>query len=366
MRILDRYIFRSVLAVFLLCLLTFVFLYVIIDLFAHLDVILKMKSGPELLLRYYASYLPFIFVQITPFSCLLSVLYAFARLNHDNEIVAMRSSGMSIFSITRTVVLFGVILSGLVFLVNDRIMPEALQANETIRQQLESGTQRKVKYRDEVLHNVAIYGLRNRLFFINNFYPKEKVMEGITILEHDERQNITRKIVASRGVYENKRWKFFQSITYSFDPDGQMTHEPRFKEEEVMPIPEGPDEFLDQKQSPDYMSLVQIKDYIWKLSRSGATTVIRNLRVDFYHRLFAPLSTVLIILLAIPFGLKIRRKTTGLSSLGLSLILGFFYYVLNAVSLALGKAGLIPPLLCASLIHVLAFTLGIYMIAKIP
>jgi lipopolysaccharide export system permease protein len=366
MRILDRYIFRSIAAVFALCLFTFIFLYIIIDLFAHLDVILKMKSAGELLFYYYASYLPFIFVQIAPFSCLLAVLYVFARLNHDNEIIAMRSTGMSIFAITHTVILFGIMISGFVFLVNDRIMPEALHINQKLKLQLESGATRTVHFKEDILHNVTIYGLKNRLFFINSFFPKQKTMEGITILEHDEKQNIIRKIVANKGVYEGKRWRFFQSITYSFDSNGQLTEEPRFEEEELMPIPESPDEFLGQKQSPDYMGLDEINDYIRKLSRSGATAVIRNLRIDFYHRLFMPLSSLLIILLAIPFSLKIRKKATGLSSLGLSLVLGFFYYVFDAVSIALGKAGYLDPLLSASLSHLLAFALGLYLISKIP
>lgn len=365
MRILDRYVLRSVAAVFSLCMITFTFLYVIIDLFAHLDVILKIKSGGELLLSYYASYMPFIFVQIAPFSCLLAVLYAFARLNHDSEIIAMRSSGMSIFAITRTVLTFGLVVSGLVFLVNDKIMPDALQTNQRLKQQLESGV-RKPRLKDDVINNVAIYGLRNRLFFINRFFPGQNAMEGITILEHDERQNITRKIVANRGEYRNGAWIFYQSITYSFDPEGQLTEEPHFAEQEIMLIPETPEEFLTQKQSPDYMSLDQIRGYIGKLSRSGATTVIRNLRIDFYNRLFTPFSSLLIILLAIPFSLKIRKRATGLSSLGLSLILGFFYYVLNAVSIALGKAGIIEPLLSASLSHLLALGLGLYLISKIP
>jgi lipopolysaccharide export system permease protein len=367
MRILDRYVFRSVAAVFFLCLFTFVFLFIIIDLFSHLDVILKMKAGVDLLIHYYGTYLPFVFVQITPFSCLLAVLYAFARLNHDNELIAMRSSGLSVFAISKTVILFGIALSGAIFLVNDRVMPESLQTNQKIRQQLESGTTKKVRYRDEVIHNVAIYGLRNRLFFINNFVPRQQAMEGITILEHDERQNMTRKIVANKGIYENGRWVFYQSITYAFDAEGQLTQEPRFEEREIMSIPESPEEFLDQKQSTDFMSLAQIKSYISKLARSGATTVIRNLRIDYYHRLFAPLSTILIMLLAIPFGMKISsRRTTGLSSLGLSLILGFLYYVLNAVSLALGKAGILEPLVSASLVHMTALAAGVYMIAKIP
>jgi lipopolysaccharide export system permease protein len=133
-----------------------------------------------------------------------------------------------------------------------------------------------------------------------------------------------------------------------------------------MPISETPEEFIHQRQSTDYMSIADIKGYIFRLSKSGATTVIRNLYVDLYQRFTAPLTSLIIILLGIPFSLKIRRKATGFSSLGLSLILGFLYYVFNAISVAVGKAGILQPLLAASLPHILAVTFAIYMIKTIP
>jgi len=92
MRILDRYILKSVLSIFLGCLLIFFFLYIIIDVFSHLDEILKQKVNIDVLFRYYISYLPIIFVQVSAIASLLSTLYTFGTLNRNNEIVAMRSS----------------------------------------------------------------------------------------------------------------------------------------------------------------------------------------------------------------------------------------------------------------------------------
>lgn len=115
MRILDRYILRSVLAVFFGCLLVFLFLYIIIDVFSHLDDILKQRVELLLLLKYYGSFLPIIFVQVTPICCLLSTLYAFGKLNRDNEIIAMRSSGLSVLQITKTIIIFGLVVSACSF-----------------------------------------------------------------------------------------------------------------------------------------------------------------------------------------------------------------------------------------------------------
>ncbi|PIP18633.1 MAG: hypothetical protein COX41_07185, partial [Candidatus Omnitrophica bacterium CG23_combo_of_CG06-09_8_20_14_all_41_10] len=70
MRILDRYILKSVIGIFLSCIFFFLFLYVIIDVLSHLDDILKQQTHLTILIQYYLSYIPIMFVQIAPFSCL--------------------------------------------------------------------------------------------------------------------------------------------------------------------------------------------------------------------------------------------------------------------------------------------------------
>jgi lipopolysaccharide export system permease protein len=210
-----------------------------------------------------------------------------------------------------------------------------------------------------------MYGLRNRLFFVDKFDPATNTMEGITILENDEQQNITKKIVANKGSYANGLWKFYQVITYEFTENMQTKHEPEYLDEEIMAIPETPHDFLTQRQRPDYMSIAQIDDYIWKLSKSGASTVIRNLKVDLYQRFTSPFTSIIIVMLGIPFALKMRKRATGLSSLGLSMIMGFLFYVANAVSIAFGKAGILLPILSASLPQLIAFCVSLYFIFEL-
>lgn len=366
MRILDRYILKNVISLFFTCLFTFLSLYIISDVFTNLSDILKHHVNPKVLAQYYLSFLPIIFVQVTPFSCLLSVLYTFGKLNRNNEIIAMRSSGLSIYQITKTVIIFGVVTSVFVFWINDRFVPRSLVTTENIRIQMSSQNKKVEPKETESINNLSMYGMKNRLFFVTKFSLATNSMEGITILEHDEHQNIVKKIVANKGVYKDGLWRFYQCITYDFDENSQIKNEPRFLDEEVMSIPETPREFLNQRQRPEYMTIAQIDDYIWKLSRSGATGVIRKLKVDLYQKYTMPLTAIIIILLAIPFSLKMKKRATGLSSLGLSIMVGFLYYVANAISVALGYAGILMPLLAVSLSHIIVFMFSIYLIDTLP
>jgi lipopolysaccharide export system permease protein len=315
-----------------------------------------------IVIQYYLWYLPIMFGQIAPFACLLSTIYTFSKLNHNNEIIAMRASGLSIFYITKTVIIFGAVISLLVFWVNDRLIPQSTSITQKIKIQIEEGVANKKDKKHEIINHLSMYGLKNRLFFINKFYPATNTIEGITILEHDEKQNLIRKIVASKGVYEERLWKFYNSITYNFDNNGQIIDEPLFMEEEIMTIPEGPKDFLAQRQRPEAMTISQLESYIWKLSKSGATNVIRNLKIDLYQKFTSPFTSLIIILLGIPFSLMMHKRATGLSSIGISIMVGFLYYILDAICIAIGRGGIMPPLMTASLSHIIALSFAIYSI----
>jgi lipopolysaccharide export system permease protein len=366
MRILDRYILKSIIQIFFSCIFVFLFLYVVIDLLSNLDEILKHQATLALLGRYYLSYLPIMFVQVSPFACLLSTVYTFGKLNHNNEIIAMRSSGLSIYSIARDALIFGLMVSLMVFWVNDQLVPASLAQNQKIKLQIEEGAVRGKLKKAETITNLALYGLKNRLFFISKFSPAAKTMDGITILEQDENQNLIKKIIATRGVYQDGLWRFYQSITYKFDDNGQVIDEPSYLEEEIMSIPETPENLASLRQKPEQMSIRQVQDYIWILSKSGATSVIRNLKVDLYQRFTAPFTSLIIILLGIPFSLLMRKRATGMSSIGVSIIVGFLYYVLDAVCLAVGKSGLLIPALAASLSHIIVLSGSLYLISRLP
>ena len=361
MRLLDRYILRSVV---LTCIFVFLFLYVVIDLLSNLEDILKERVTLTLLIHYYLSYIPVMLVQVSPFACLLSTLYNFGKLNQNNEIIAMRASGLSILQITKNVIMFGLMVSLAIFWISDRIVPPALTLNQKIKTMMEQGKNKEAK--SEVLPNLTMYGLQNRLFHISRFYVPANIMEGITILEHDQNQNVTKKIVANKGVYQGNHWIFYQCITYIFSPNGQIEEEPQFQEEQAMYIPETPQDFLNQRDQPDSMTINQLENYIWRLSKSGANSVVRSLKVDYYQRFTSPFTSVIIIFLGIPFAMIIRRRAAGLSSMGISMLVGFIYYILDAVCVALGKGGVLPPFLSASLSHIVAFIAGLYFISVLP
>ena len=359
MRIIDRYILRSLISAFLGSLFLFLFLYIIIDLFERLDEILKNRIPLSVLRDYYLTFLPTIFHHTAPLASLLSCSYTLGRLNRDNEILALRTSGLSILKISKSVIFFGLTLSICVFFINERYAYLAQKEIRDIEAEYFS------KEKSQNFKNLAFLGENNRLYFIQNFYPEKNKIEGITILEHDENFNLSAKIIAEKGVFQKDFWILYESLRYRTTPDGSILGRPVYFDEKVSDIREKPQDLIRERISPEFMNIKDLSRYINKLARAEAETVVRNFKVDLHNKIASPFTSLIILFPAIPLAFSMRKKRVGFFSLGICIILGFFYYVIGSICLNLGKIGVFPPFLSAWLSHLLFLSMGIYLSFKI-
>jgi len=84
-------------------------------------------------------YIPILLGYTLPIACLVTVLLTFGRMSAENEILAMRASGIYIRKLLMPVVMMGIVLSMVVHILNDRIIPKAYDAQSRIVQ--ETGSQ---------------------------------------------------------------------------------------------------------------------------------------------------------------------------------------------------------------------------------
>ncbi|HPN88932.1 MAG TPA: LptF/LptG family permease [Candidatus Omnitrophota bacterium] len=349
MRILDRYITKSIILIFIATVLTFCFLYILIDVTSNLDEYIKYKIPFPILLQYYSASLPFILTQTSSIACLIAILFTFSRLNNNNEIIAMRSSGMSFWKITKPALYFGLIASILVFWLNEKYLPHAQKISEKIRNDYMVLEVDRIRKQEKKITNLTFYGLKNRLYFVDTFDQHTNELFGITIIEYDEHQNILQKIVAFKGDWTGLAWKFYQCQITSFEPqDIEAPVKIKIYKEKLMDIKETPTDFLRQRLQVSSMNIRELYQYISRFSKSGAAKALNNLRVDLHQKIAYPFGNFVIVLLGLPFALMIRsRKGTTFSALGIAILVGFLYYVANAIMLAFGKGGFLAPFLSA-------------------
>ncbi len=365
MRILDRYMTAPIFVIFLTTVMVFSMLFVLIDTASNLDEFIDRQVGLQVLIQYYLNYLPVFIVKSSPIACLIAVLFTYTGLNNHNELVVLRSSGMNFWQIAKPALCFGIIIASCVFLINERIIPEAENALKKIKSDnLMLETDRKHKKMAEI-KNLTFYGLKNRLYFIDNFDPNTADLNGITIIGYDNQQVVKEKIVALKGKWTGIAWKFYQCHITTFDQDVNSPTTVKVYEDKLLDIKETPEDFLKQRLNVEAMNIQELKSYISRFADSGATRAINNLRVDMHEKIAFPFANIVIILVGLPIVMVTgRRRAATFTSLGIAVAIGFLYFVCYSVGLALGKGDILPPMLSAWIAPLLFSTIALYLIRR--
>ncbi|MCM8794612.1 MAG: LptF/LptG family permease [Candidatus Omnitrophica bacterium] len=362
MKILDRYTLGTFLAPLLWCLTIFIGLYLIIDLLGHLDEILKNKVPVQILAIYYGTMTPLVFVQVAPFACLMATLYALGNLNRHQELMAMRASGVSPWAITKPVIAMGLLLSAAVFLVNELAAPQAALITSSIKEQrLESKPEpgRPHKILTTIQH-LAVYGQEQSLLYAKTFDPVERKMGGIVILQHGSDLRLKRKITAESAEWTGTRWRFVNGTILQFNAEGETVGRPVPFNAKFIQAGDRPEVMARSESEGTYMNMRDLRNYIRKLTIAGPTT-LRKLWVDLYAKPAAALGCLVMTIIGIPFAIQPIRGAGPALGLSLGLGVGLAFYAINAFAIALGKGGLLPPILSASVTHLAFLFFGVRM-----
>jgi len=124
MRLLTRYILKQLLSPFLFSLLIIVFVLFTQFLLRAIDRFIGKGLDIGTIFEYLFLNLGWIAALSVPMAVLVAALMSFGQFSEDNEITAMRASGISFNTILRPAILFGITISGVLILFNSFIMPE--------------------------------------------------------------------------------------------------------------------------------------------------------------------------------------------------------------------------------------------------
>jgi lipopolysaccharide export system permease protein len=363
MRILDRYIIKNFLLPLIYCLFIFCLLYVVVDIFEHLDRILANKVSSGMLYIYYLSFLPLIFVQTAPVAALLSTVYMLSTLNKNNELTAIKACGVSIWRILLPIFALGLILSLLVFIVNERVIPKTiLTANEIRTAYIEKMEGQKNELK--TFTNITVYGNRNQMLYAKKFNFSENRLNEIIILEHDEGHRLKRKIMASEGIWRDNRWIFSDCTIYRFGTDGQPMGQPLVFKSKIIRFSEAPKDLIKHEIQTGYMNYEDLRGHIKKMSDADADTV-NSLKTELYFKTAVPFVCIIIVLLGVPFAINTARGG-AMASIGISVGVGLLYYGSIYLFLAMGKGGLLPPVIAAHIANVIFSITAFILIRRAP
>ena len=361
MIIIERYIFKSFIYTFLSCVFILWIIYIIGDIFGFLDEILRERIPFTSLAAFYMYLTPFIIGQTMPISTLIACVFILGNLNRQNEITALRASGIGVWSILRPMLVAAFIVSLFMFVVNDKLLPPAMQMANRIRYEKldigKRGSSQSVK-----IKGVALWGSGNRIVYAEKFDIKNNVLEGVIVHQQDKDQNLILRIDAKKANWVDDKWVAEDVIMFEMNNRGEFISDPIVKNELPLEITETPTDFVNEHSKPENMSYAQLRKYI-KIFATGSSRTYRRFSVDLNNKIAFPFACIVTILISAPFALSSKRGG-ALIGMATGILVAILYIPVMGIVLALGKGGTFPPLFAAWFTNFLFGGAGIYFLSK--
>ncbi len=351
MRIHSRYLFKELLAFFFLSLLALLTIYLLIDFFAKVDNAIENHAGWRPLLLFLANQLPFVLGKFIPLSLLLGTMLSLGSLAQHNEIVAFQAGGIRLIRLILPLLGWALTMAVTTFILNDRVVPVTSLRADHLKTVAIRGDKEKNIYNLKSLW----YTAKNGIYHLEELDPTRLRIAKARIYHFSADRRLRQRLDLDGLSYDPKTRKW-QAASYrirKFVRRHGFTSITDFKRgvNLEVPIRESFRDFLVPHKEPDWMTIRELREYISKAKNVGLP--YREYTIEIYNRIFYPFSCLLMVLLAIPFSLTSRRSGGAARGIAVSLGLGFSFWILLSISLALGQGGLLSPINAALLPYLL-------------
>jgi lipopolysaccharide export system permease protein len=365
----DRYILREWLKILGLIMCATVGLLLIQALYDNLSELLRIGAPAWDIVSYYVLVLPSYFSIVLPIALLLSLLFVLSKLHRSNEITAMRSAGLNVFSATRSLWFASVLFCGVSLLLNARIVPWSVETSRLLKDELKYRAEEK-KAPGVTLGLVTSVTFDNRrigrLWYMNRYSRYTKIAYGVTVSAVDQNRRELTRLMAREGVFDpvKKSWVFTDGREMWFDVEsGELVRTVVFARKAVPQFDEDPTLMvLIDRSKPGELSLFELRRIVNYFEAEVNPKMMRY-AVRYYGVLADTLAPLIILGIAIPFSLAGVRvsPTVGVSK---SIGLFFAYYLLNTLATNLGGNGFMDPLWAAWLPNIVLIGVATFFFGR--
>ena len=359
MKILRRYILRELALPFALCFVTLNFIFMGGYLVKATNFIIGrgVPLGDTLYVLLLA--LPEIVSYTIPTSSLTAVLIVFGNLSQNNEIRAMKASGIYPLYVMMPAFLVGLALSVVMFVFNDQVTTNVgFELRRTTKQML-------IKHPKAVIEPGRFVQLSDTLkFFTKEMRGNE--MRDIVAYEIEHSDKPIRTIIAERGELVSKagnmemQVRLYDGSISDSQENGVQTIQ--FKTYEFPTL--GQDDIRKIQKKMRERTLAEI---LIELAGSGEREMMgeerRELWTAFHQRIAFSLGTFIFIFMGIPIAILVQRGEIVLS-FGIAMAAASLYYILFAGAKTLSVAGILWPPLALWLPNALLVFTGAHLLKR--
>jgi lipopolysaccharide export system permease protein len=365
MKLVDRYLTREYLVPVTYCLFAFGMIFVVIDLFDNIGKFLEAGTPPLTIGRYYLCTLAPVLEFLAPASLLLATLYTLWQLTRNNELIAMRASGISLYRIMLPFLAVGLIASLLSALVKEHVAPRVGLWAEEFR-----ASRFTVPHPPRIYYDRAFFNSTDHRLWHVEEYDMDDPGKLLRVKITQERADRTREkvMVADKAQYLDGEWWFVNLRVQEFDehdnPLGKLEPVPATPGAAVS-IPgmsEEPSMFINEIKPWEMLTATEMATYIRQRPDLSAENYASK-RFDLHQRLAMPWACLIVTLFGIPAGAKGGRQS-AISGIFMSIGLFFGFYALMQLGMILGKREIVWPWLGAWLSNLVFFVAGLIMLAR--
>jgi LPS export ABC transporter permease LptG/LPS export ABC transporter permease LptF len=353
--LLDRYISRMYLRVAGLSFLALLGLFYISTFIDKSDKMFKGQATPSMIGQLLVMLTPQFIYYVIPIAALLSVLVTFGLLARSSELTVMKACGVSLYRTALSVIILSLGFSVVLFALEQRLMAAANREADAIDAKIRGRQPRTLN----ILNRQWVMGPDNTIYHHGVFDPQRNELFGLTMFKLEpNRWALASQTFVRRATYRNDQWVGEQGWVLDF-----TKNPPTWTAIATSPLPtlEPPKYFATERPDPEFMTVGELGRYITELQTSGFNTV--PMEVELQRKLAFPFVTLVMTLLAIPFGVSVGRHG-ALYGIGLGIVIALSYWILISAFVAIGRAGLLPPVLAGWAPNVLVMGVAGYLFLR--
>lgn len=337
--ILDRYISSRYLGVLGGVLLTFLAVFILVDLFDNMSTYLDKGATSNVLARYYFYQIPYILQLIMPISALISCFFAVGGLAATGEIDAMRAAGRSLLRILLPVFVCGLGIASAATYLATSLVPVSERVVKDIKE-VEIKGRPRVNFESRTNH--IYFGRNGWDYQMHRWDGLRQQMQGVQIFRTVDGE-VVEHLTAKRGNWEEDSWVFEQGV-YRIFQAGKETEFTSFDRLVRRDLLERPEDFSTEKRNPRELTLAELRKRVEVQRRSGEPVHMEM--TNLHLRLAFPLSSLVLVLLGAPLSTK-RKKGGAWVGFTIFVVIGFVFFGLTRFLQELGEAGRMEPLMAA-------------------
>jgi lipopolysaccharide export LptBFGC system permease protein LptF len=204
-----------------------------------------------------------------------------------------------------------------------------------------------------------VVGADNVIYYYGTFDPEKSEMLGLTMFApRADKWELASETFVRRAVFVDRKWIGEQGWKQDF-----RTDPPKGTAIDRSPLPglESPEYFSTAPPDAELMSVTELQRYVAELEPTGFN--VTPLKVELHRKLAFPFVTLVMTLLAVPFGIS-AGKHGALYGIGLGIVIALSYWILISAFVAIGKAGLLTPVLAGWAPNVLVVGLAAYLFLR--